>query len=186
MKRTPLPPHCRQVTPQRELLLVLQTFAPIPHPSIHPSIHLYPSYSNSTCSFSSTAAVLGVQRSFCFGGEVTRPRLLFRVHSTSSHGHQDRGQMKGSSLERQQSESRDRKSPFLLKFFHCAGAVSHSTNVCICFHKHTENHTQLMQLFLLPLILLAFNYSTLDAVICDWCQGLAEGRKKGRKHQLSD
>lgn len=38
--RPQLHPHCSQVTPQRELLLVLQTFAPIPHPSIYSSLSL--------------------------------------------------------------------------------------------------------------------------------------------------
>lgn len=93
---------------------------PLPPSPTRPSIHLYPSYSNSTCSFSSTAAILRVQRSFCLGGEVTRPRLQSRVHSTSSHGHQHRGQMKGSSRERRQNESREERSfirSILSKFF---------------------------------------------------------------------
>lgn len=118
-KRPRLHPHCCRVTPQRELLLVLQTFAPFPPPSIQ-SIHLYPSFSNSTCSFSFTAVVLGVQRSFCPGGAATWPRLQSRVHSTSSHGHQHRGRMKGSSLERQQNGSRKERSfirCILLKIF---------------------------------------------------------------------
>lgn len=96
-KRPQLHPLCGQLTPQRELLLVLQTFAPTPTPPFLPSIHLHPSYSNSTCSFSSSSAILGVQRSFCLCGEVTQARLQSRVHSTSSHGHQHRGQMKGPS-----------------------------------------------------------------------------------------
>jgi len=49
-----------------------------PHP---PSIHLYPSNSNSTCSLSSGAALLEEQRSFCFGGQVRRLCPQSRFHS---------------------------------------------------------------------------------------------------------
>lgn len=101
-------------TPTAAMWLPRENFCwcsrPLPPSPMRLSIHLHPSYSNSTCSFSSTAAVLRVQRSFCLGGEVTRPRLLSRVHSTSSLGHQHRGQMKGCSLGRRQNESRERRS----------------------------------------------------------------------------
>ena len=110
-EKTPLHPHCRRVTPLRELLLVLQTFNPPCTPSPNPpSIHLYTPppprpTQNSTCCLSCAAALLRVQRSFCLGGEVTRPCLKSRVPLTSSLGHQHRGHMKGCSLGRQQNES---------------------------------------------------------------------------------
>lgn len=163
---------------------------PLPPSPTRPSIHLYPSYSNSTCSFSSTAAILRVQRSFCLGGEVTRPRLQSRVHSTSSHGHQHRGQMKGSSRERRQNESREERSfirSILSKFFFlmCWSPFS-LQKVCVTFSINTLKIILVSSSFSCFLILLSSNYSTLDVVLCDWCQGLAEGRKKGRKHHLSD
>ena len=54
-----------------------------------------------------------------------------------------------------------------------------SESMFVYFHKQTENHTRSCQFFLFP----ASNSSTLGAVICHWCQGLEEGRKKERKHQ---
>lgn len=56
----PLPPS---LSPERTSVGAPDLY-PIPHLL---SIHLYPSYSISACTFASNATVVGVQRSFCFG-----------------------------------------------------------------------------------------------------------------------
>lgn len=118
MRKGPqLHPHCRRVTPQGELLLELQTFAPIPHRSIH----LHPSYSNSTCSF---GLCCGTTRS----AKVFPPEWWSNATTSLIRGSLDPfsrppalgGMMKASTLQTLQNESRERRSfkkSILLKFF---------------------------------------------------------------------
>lgn len=76
----------------------------LPHP---PSTHLFISIPPTQPAASPPPRQFSrVQRSFCLGGKVTRPRLQSKVHSTPSLGHQYRGHMKGCSQWRQQNESR--------------------------------------------------------------------------------
>lgn len=90
-----LHPHCRRVTPQRELLLVLQTFTP---PSPPPPPNLFNSTPHPILNLLlllQRGNTRECQRSSRLGGEVTRPRLQSRVHSTPFLGHQSGGHMKG-------------------------------------------------------------------------------------------
>lgn len=73
------------------------------------SIHLYPSYSISICTFASNATVVGVQRSFCFG--VFNPGFTqFFVFFFLFFDHQHRSQMKDCTTGRLQNQTRDRSS----------------------------------------------------------------------------
>lgn len=161
----------------------------MPPSPIHPSIHLYPFYSNSTCSFSSTAALLGSAKVLLlwWWSNATTSSIQSSLDLFSRPPAQ--GQMKGSSLGRQQNESRERR-PFirsvLLKFFLLCRSPLSPQKVCASVSINTLKIILASSSFSSFLILLSSNHSTLDVVICHWCRGLAEGRKKGRKHQLSD
>lgn len=179
-KTSTTPPYL-QVTPQRERLLVLQT---VSHPP-NSSIHLYSTAPTPTCSFSFAAALLGVQRSFCLCGGVTRPRSRF--DSTSSFGHQQRGQMKGYSQGRDarlEAEIGAYIVPFIYLIIFTAAwrlLAPLSEDMCTGFHKHTK--MVLFSSFSSSWLSCLLTFRPWDVVMCDWSQRLVEGRKKWRKHQ---
>lgn len=74
-------------------------------PTPPPPIHLHPSYSNSTCSFSSSGAILEVQGSSCLSIEATPACIQSGTRLTSSHVHQHSGQMKGPGDHRMKAET---------------------------------------------------------------------------------
>lgn len=119
-------PTAAKWLPRENFCWCSRPLPPPPPPSVHPFISIPPTQTQPAPS-PPPWHYLGVQRSFCFGGEVTRPRLQSRVHSTSSHGHQHSGQMKrSSSLGRQPTESKRREIFHKIhsyKVFCCAGAV---------------------------------------------------------------
>ena len=144
----PLPPSD---SPERTSVGAADLYPPSPPSSIHP----YPSYSNSTCSFSST---VGVQRSFCLNGEVTRPRLQSRgsldlFSRPPAQGPDERPLPPGEAAEREQGR----------------GDLSYSLKV-LCYHIITSE--RMFPSSFLPLA--CSNFATLDAVI--QCRGV-RGRK---------
>lgn len=127
-----------QVTPQRELLLVLQTFAPIPHRSIYSSLSLLLKLN----------LLLLLHHCNTWSAKVLLPwwrrnATVFLIQGSldlfswpPAQGPHER------LLPRETAEWKQSQEIFHMiysfKSFYCAEAPQ---SMCICFHKHTENHT---------------------------------------------